>query len=169
MSVTIFTINKTLIYHLIKKNTHFVSVNPVVNNILDFFPCPDEKPEAPRPRVIVHSRPPPYYRAGSPALGFWIQPWYSSPFTHWPLISSQRAWARSFWCSCFCTKHPQVGLLRQTPPTHPTCGLTQLSTLCRKMPERGAKNCSLHSNWVRKLYDVTFSPFQNCKRRQKHA
>ena len=68
------------------------------------------------------------------------------------------------------TQH--IGLLRQLPLTHPTCGLThptyltQLSTLCRKMPKVGAQNCSSLSERVRKMYYMAFlsKPSKTIKR-----
>lgn len=68
------------------------------------------------------------------------------------------------------TQH--VGLLRQLPLTHPTCDLThptyltQLSTLCRKMPKVGAQNCLSLSERVRKMYYMAFlsKPSKTIKR-----
>lgn len=65
-----------------------------------------------------------------------------------------------------------VGLLRQLLLTHPTCDLTyptyvtQLSTLCRKMPKVGAQNCSSLSERVRKMYYMVFlsKPSKTIKR-----
>lgn len=143
-----------------------VSVNPVISSNLDILSISWWKTWGPKiSGSMFMATLPLYYKAATPTLGFWLQPWYFFPYTHWPHISYPQNMSFIILMFTFLNKVSSIlaswggyllpiwcmaWFVRPNWPSHQRC--------TEKIPKLGAQNCSFLSKIVREIYYMAFLP-----------